>query len=411
MITQSPLSPARKPKHDAYVWCRQFSRDRLGELSRIRRARRLWLDEDTRRRSAFSRIQIGDTDKRYNVYRSIDGMWEGREVFFDVTIRPLFIRYAVDVFRRALADTYDHYPNFTRVEFEDGPLAGERRVIFPDRLDEAATTWLHSRFWQIAEKGDVRANEGFSAKFVEDGCRVGNRVKVSFEIDLDRPETNEATWHELNDILSAGKLPEIDPTPKRCDPKLSVSMLSHLSIPELFALNWTACLPPLDEADRSLLDAAGKLDVEGVRAALASGANPNSIDGKKEQTALGLIVEETLRFVGDEGYSESAANEKDQFALQAIDLLIDAGAAVDLAAFNECTPLAAACLNSDASIVTRLLEHGADPSILCYDDDYKGDWGGAWEYADYRCNPHADNDDSSAWDALTKFYPPPYEGV
>jgi len=187
MITQSPLSPARKPKHDAYVWCRQFSRDRLGQLSGIRRARSLWLDEDTRRRSAFSRIQIGDTDKRYNVYRSIDGMWEGREVFFDLTIRPLFIRYAVDVFRRALADTYDHYPNFTRVEFEDGPLAGERRVIFPDRLDEAATTWLHSRFWQIAEKGDVRVNEGFSAKFVEDGCRVGNRVKVSFEIDLDRP--------------------------------------------------------------------------------------------------------------------------------------------------------------------------------------------------------------------------------
>jgi len=235
---------------------------------------------------------------------------------------------------------------------------------------------------------------------------------VSFLLEATRrPETNEATWHELNDMLSAGKLPEIDPTPKRCDPKLSVSMLRHLSIPELFALNWTACLPPLGEVDRLLLDAAGKLDVEGIREALASGANPNSIDGKKEQPALGLIVDETLRYVGDEDYSESAANEKDRTALKAIDLLIDAGAAVDLAAFNECTPLAAACLNSDASIVTRLLEHGADPSILCYDDDCKGDWGGAWESANYRCDPIVDNDDSSVWDALTKFYHPPYEGV
>lgn len=403
------MPPQRKPKRDAFVWCRQFSRDRLEQLGDIRCARKWWLDEETAKLSAFSRLQIGRT---YNwCGGSIDGVWEGREVEFGVTIRPLFIRYAVDVFRQALRDTLDHYPNFTRVEFEDGPLAGERRIIFPDRLDEAATTWLYNRFLEIAEKGDVRVQEGFSAKFVDDPVRIRNRVKVSLEIEIDRSEMNQGTWHEFQAILSAGKLPEVDAKPRRCDSMLSAAMLKHISLPELFVLNWKDCLPLLGDADHSLFEACGKLDVNGIRAALSSGANPNSIDGEKEETPLGLLVEQTERCRHEEGYSQAVADEKERVALHAIDLLIQAGAAVDLAAFNEDTPLAAACLYSDAGIITRLLEHGADPSIHCNDDDPKGDLGTAWDHAYFRSDHDVDNDDPSAWDALRSFYPPPFQDV
>lgn len=411
MIPNIPVSPTRKPRHEAYVWCRQFSRNRLADLAGIRSARRAWLDEKTIAQSAFSRVQIGNTDRRYKVWRSFDGIWEGRDVYFEPIIIPTFIRYAVEVFRHALSDTLHRYPDFTRVEFSDGPLIGERRIHFPDRLDEAATTWLHSRFWQIAEKGDVRVHEGYTATFEKNACQCSGRVKVRFEIDLNRPETNERTWEELHTVLSNGNLPEIDPTPRRCDPGLTVSMLEHLSTSELFALNWKHCLPSLREVDETVLAAAKGLDIPGVQRALASGANPNCFLKKEGLTAIGLAVEQTRRFVDDEGGSDEVADRKESLALRVIDLLIDAGAAVDLAGFDENTPLAEACLNSSAKVITHLLEHGADPSILCFYDDYLGDWGGAWENADYRCNPHADNDDTTAWDALTKFYPPPYEGV
>jgi hypothetical protein len=411
MATINTLSPARKPKHQAHVWCRQFSRDRLAEISGIGNARRQWLDEAIVAQSAFSRLQIGNTDRWYNVYNSFDGVWQGQDVYFDPTIKPLFIRYAVEVFRQALSDTLEHYPNFTRVEFEDGPLIGERRIIFPDRLDEAATTWLHSRFWQIAEKGNVRVEERFTAAFDHSGCRVGNRVKVRVAIDLDRPETNKTTWQEIRDSLSAGRMPEIDPTPRRCDPKLSIKMLKHLSIPELFALNWEACLPCLTNADLSLLTAAENLDIQGITDSMAAGANPNCFQKKTRQTPLGLIVEQTAHWVGDEGYTEALADEKDMLALDAIDMLIDGGAAVDLAGYGESTPLAEACLHSNKKIITRLLEHGADPSIHCYDDYYIGDSGNAWSSASYRCDRQIDNDDPAAWDALIQFFTPPYEGV
>lgn len=411
MKSGSTVKEAPRLKHHAYVWCRQFSRERLEVLSGILFARRWWLDEGTAALSAFSRLQIGNTDKWHNVSRSVDGVWEGRDVDFTVVIRPLFIRYAVEVFRRALGDTLAHYPNFTRVAFEDGPLIGERRIIFPDRLDEAATTWLHGRFWELATNGDIRVAEGFSVCFEDAEISDGRRAKGRFEIDLDRGQMNEETWREVRDALSAGKIPMIDPSPRRCDPLFSIGLLQHLSIPELFALNWEACLPPLSDADCALTEAAGKLDTTGIRKALASGANPNCFGKKYAQTPLGLIVVQTARCPGDEEYSENLAAQRDALALEAIDCLVESGAAVDLAGFNESTPLDDACLNSSARIITGLLEHGADPSILCYDDDELGAWGGAWDSASYRNDPDVYNNDSSAWDALLEFWPAPYDGV
>lgn len=397
--------------HPAFVWCRHFSRERLRLLSGIRFARRRWLDDETSAQSAFSRLQIGNTKKWYNVYRSIDGVWEGKEVYFEPVIRPLFIRYAVEVFRQALKDTLDRYPNFNRFESDDGPLIGERRISFPDRQDEAATTWLQSRFWQLAEKGNILVGERFSASFVDNAAIVGNRIKVHCEIELDLSLTDESTWHHVKEALSQGKIPEIDPSPRRCDWRLASELLQHLSIPELYALNWEACLPPLVSMDRVLLDAAAKCDLPAIRTALQSGANPNCFDRKHSQTPLGRLVESTSRYSGDDGYSKAEADQKDILALDAIDLLIGAGAAVDLVGYNETTPLADACLNSSGKVIIRLLDHGADPTILCYDDEYEGSWGTAWEYADFRCNPHANNDDSTAWDALCSVWPAPFEGV
>jgi hypothetical protein len=310
-----------------------------------------------------------------------------------------------------MKDTLMRYPNFTRVEFEDGHLIGERRILFPERLDEAATTWLHTRFWQLAEKGDIRVAERFSASFVENAAIVGRRAKVHCEIDLDLPQTDDSTWHQISAALSQGKVPEIDSSPRRCDPCLSIKLLEHVSIPELFLLNWEACLPPFSEADRALQKAAEKLDVPAMRAALKAGANPNCFERKYHRTPLGNVVEETARNVSDEEYSEAVAEQKDILALDAVDLLIEAGAAVDLAGYNEATPLASACLNSSAKLITKLLEHGADPTISCHNDDRLGAEGTAWDFASYRCDPNIDNDDDTAWDALAEFHPQPFEGA
>lgn len=125
--------------------------------------------------------------------------------------------------------------------------------------------------WQ---RGDVRVAESISASFVGHDVTLG-RVAVRIEIDLDRAQTDETTWHEVDECLSTGKLPKIDPSPRRCDGSLALGMLKEVSVPELFALNWDACQAEANIADGALLDAAKVIDLDGMRTALAAGADSN----------------------------------------------------------------------------------------------------------------------------------------
>lgn len=327
--------------------------------------------------------------------------------------------YAIAVYSRALREVVAYYPQFGRHTAVDGPLAGERRLVFPNQLDEAAACWIRSRFYQLAEKGDITVSESFVARFENGGATVGGRENVIVDVVLDRERTDKSTWEEVSAIVATGKPFPIDSRPRRCDVRLACEMLAELSLPELVALNWSSVKKSLTEADRRLFAAIDAFDFNAAKDAMEAGADPNAISESNNDTPLTNVLD--FRWIEQEPYVPRSQEEYIQRnkelgpnadeVIRFVDLLISAGAAVDWAGYDETTPLAEACLNADAKVISHLLQHGADPSIRCYHDEYPNNWGNAWECADYRCNPYVDNADESAWAALIAKWPAPYGDV
>lgn len=396
----------------AYVWRRDLSAQQMRKIDGIGHLRRRIMPAQLAEDCAFARCQLRLPRDWYNVYAATEGKWKGKRVTLDFQIRPLFVDYAVAVYQRVIADALAYYPSFTRYEVVDGPLAGERRLVFPDKLDEAAAYWMQTRAWWVMEHTDVA---------VAETCRVTrdetDRGPVTVHLSLDRPQVNENTQDEVAAVMAKGRTFPIDSKPRTCDPKLALDLFVELSLPELVLLNWPLVRKPPSDADRQLHAAIDSFDLEGVRAALAAGADPNTtLDEDFADVPLTRVCEfehwhRHTRGQSDwrhlpKAYPGPDAIEK----IRMIDTLVEAGAAVDWAPPNELTPLAEATLSADAAVVRHLLDLGADPSIRCHDDETESAWGTAWEFADYRCNPHVDNDDRSAWEALTSRWPEPFGG-
>lgn len=387
----------------AYVWRRNLSAQQMRRLAGTRELRERVLPAKLAEDCAFTRCQLRLPGDWYDGHASVAGKWKGKQVTFDLRIRTLFLDYAVAVYQRVVADALAYYPGFTRYEVIDGPLAGERRLVFPDKLDEAAAYWMRVRARWVMEHTDVA---------VAETCRAthdkSKRRTVTVHLSLDRPRVDRDTQDEVVAVMAEGQTFPVDPKPRKCDQQLALDHFVELSLPELVLLNWPLVRKPPSETDRELHAAVEVFDLEGVRAALEAGADPNSTLGKPfAQTSLAKICESELWREQSGGRGSSAKPDTD-LQIRMIDLLVEAGAAVDWAPPNELTPLAAAALNADAAVVRHLIDLGADPSIRCHDDNDESAWGSAWEFARYRCNPHVDNDDWSAWEALKSRWPEPF---
>lgn len=397
----------------AYVWRRQFSWEQLVKLQSVR-----WMRERFRRRKLldlcrFARCQLRDAPSRDEIQVRCDGEWEGDRVEFDVTVQPLVKRYAIAVYARLLDAALRYYPTFTRWEAEDGPLVGERRLVFPDRLDEAAAYWMRVHAWREMEDTDIA---------VAESCRVSVRKgapkQVDVDIAVDRVLTADEVREELVPRLGRGGPLPVDPTPRKCDPQIVSGLFTELSLPELVLLNWEQVRKPPTAADRALLEAIERFDHDGVREALAAGADPNAtLDDRLADAPLTRVA--SFRFwwqhepsgepwdVLQKRYPGPSTDE----IIRMIDLLIEAGAVLDWAPPNEHTPLAEAALNGEEAVVRHLLALGADPSIRCHTDDHPAEMGSAWDYAAYHCDGDVGNHDRSAWEALADVWPEPFGRV
>jgi hypothetical protein len=404
---------------DAYVWRRHLSYDQLSKIESIQRLREC-LDAETVAACAFARCQLRDSDRRYVNCDSFHGIWDGLPTHFRLNLRPLFLDYVVAVYSQAIRDAVAYYPHFARYSVVDGPLIGERRLVFPDKLDEAAAYWIRCRFYQLAEKGNISVSESFSIRPV-DTSRFGGGREFTVDVSLDHEHIDEKTSKKVSDTVSKGKPFPVNPKPRKCDVKLVSEMLTELSLPELVALNWNSVKKPLTEADRRLFAAINEFDINAAAEALAAGADPNAVS-ESNKTPLTAVV--LFRWIERRRDSLKVSDcSEEYFKLDAelgpsveeiirfVNLLVSAGAAVDWATFNEETPLAEAALNADAAVVTCLLEHGADPSIRCFSDDHPGEWGNAWESAHYLRDLNIDNDDDRVWNALIAKWPAPFGNV
>ena len=404
-----------KNNTEAFIWNRQFTFEQFRKFNKIQRMRR-GLDIKTREQAMFARCQLVDTEKRYNVSHSFDGKWEGKPAYFTPEIRPLFMDYAVAVYKQTLAEARQRFPGFAAYAIEDGAMVGERRINFPQKLDLATSQWMHSRFWHLANSDEIKVPESFRAYWKNDGGTVGGRKEVVLEISLDRPVVNIKSWEEIRDCIGKGEKLPIDLKPRSCDAKAALELLTEVSLTELYPLNWDVVKKPLTPVNEALFSALQQYDVAAVREALVAGADPNGL-GKYDDVPLQIAVNftwaENRPYTTDEQYIKDRLTLGPfvQQKIEMINLLVEFGAQVNWAGLNETTPLAVACLNSTSEIVTHLLDLGADPSIVCYDDEHPSDMGSAWDSAAYMGDRNIDHEDDTLWDALEARYPKPGAGV
>lgn len=111
--------------------------------------------------------------------------------------------------------------------------------------------------------------------------------------------------------------------------------------------------------DEPLLEACSRHDYEGVELALSKGANPNALNERGE-SALQLVIE---------GYPETDCENDDELeklyvesAIKLIDLLLNAGAYIDMFGYNGLQPLTAA-VYKPVDITRHLLEKGSNPNF------------------------------------------------
>lgn len=374
-------------RQHAHVWRRVYSFDQFKKIHEVASMRRE-LAADIAAATKFARCQIRDPRCWYHVLDAFDGVWQGEPVELVPVIRPLFMEYARHLYEMAACDALEKFPGFTDHVVEDGPDLGERRLVFTDSKHDLALPFMINRMWSLHEAKAVSVSESIRAEPDERGGRIGGRRIMNLFVTLDRPMTDRTTWEEVRDrIIAEGNFP-VDRSPRQCDFHLAGPMRCEMSLPELAYLNWDVVRKPLGEADIALFKAVATFDPAEISRCLAAGANPNAIDKTGETPLMALVsTDERQEYVKPEpGESGGALRmslspvtlEERQACIQ---VLLDAGADLDLCGPNECTPLSTVVLNKDDALLDWLLAQGADDTIINFDDEYPGGWPTVWDYA------------------------------
>jgi len=130
-----------------------------------------------------------------------------------------------------------------------------------------------------------------------------------------------------------------------------------------------ASVNPTEEEGKTMLnaalvDAAKAGDAKAVQRCLRDGADPNATEKTKESEEFGEDGDTALYL---------AANPCPRDEVGCMEALTAAGANLDKAGWNRCTPLIAAAAGGRTTTVEWLLSHGADWRLTDYGDDGDGD--------------------------------------
>lgn len=394
-----------------HVWRRVYSFDQFRKIHEVARMRRE-LATDIAAATKFARCQIRGPQCWYNVSHFFDGVWQGEPVVFDPVIRPLFMEYALRLYELAARDALEKFPGFTDHVVEDGPDLGERRLVFTDSKHDLALPFMINQMWSLHEAKAVCVAESVRAEPDERGIRIGGRRQMKLFITLDRPSMDKTTWEEVRDGITAhGGFP-VDAVPRQCDFKLVRPMRCEMSLPELAYLNWDSVRRPLSKADTALFKAVETFDPAEISRWLAAGADPNAIDDTGNTPLTELVSTDRWEHVKPEpgesweslrGRIPPVTPDERKACIQ---VLLDAGADLDLCGPNTCTLLSNVVLRKDETLLDWLLELGADDTILNFDDNYPGDWPTAWDYAASDCSiasgPEEEDEAERTWRALRR---------
>lgn len=246
---------------------------------------------------------------------------------------------------------------------------------------------IYGEFYKDFDKDALFESECFRISEVDAGSKVSAVPEYAIFVALDRSKISDSICREISDIVKDGIPFPVSQEPQQCDPRRAVEMLTDVSLPELVYLNWDHCRKPLSDLDRQLHEAVRRFDPAELATLIDSGADPNCIDEYNE-TVLSEIVENEPWMYEPPKDQETTDDLKERSLMvtferksKCIDVLLERGAHIDLAAPNQVTPLTRAVLCGSPEMVLFLLRRGADDTIRSFDDGHSAQWPTAWDYA------------------------------
>lgn len=382
-------------KKQAYFWTREHSCERLELIERVHWTWEHLFDEPGDR-GHYMRFQWRGTRGAIHAACGPCDVFDASiaGTAYKVHLRVVTLKewFAREVFKRAQERTRARYPHYDEHTFMDGPRVGERVLLF--LREEYELAWQH--LWtslrlviedeqpHVAEmmSSDPCNNWGYPAALAAT-YRFGGALQDNHRLVTvvrNRPEITPADVQAIKDELARGQALVLDPTPVTFSFGEIESGLVELSAPELAILNWEDARKPLSAADRTLHSAVSKLDHAAMEAALATGADVNSLDDYGNTVLENLICAwdywDETRY---DAHDTHAAMARERQTLAMLDTLLKAGAHPDLCSPNEAPPIVTAAIKHSEPIVRRLLAAGANAAVRWASDDHAGCWPQTWD--------------------------------
>jgi hypothetical protein len=386
----------------AYIWTREHSPDRLRQLDATAY---IWeeLFFEPKNRGHYQPIQFALKSRSgWMAHEKFEATLDGKAVEVHLQVVSARVWFLRELYLRACTLTRERYPDFDAHHFVDGDRVGERRIVFHSERHALSRNHLWTTLWWLDREEAPKITETW---FQEPCSSWGDPASVidenrSFNNCIDPAHVRYVVVRDVDEVDASIMAQVVASIREHGKPEVSTRSLSfdfdtfrddfiELSEPELVFLNWADARKPLRESDKALLKAAEKVDFAAIRQALAEGADPNITDG--EDPVLGIVItgwrdhlatceadDEDLAYLGGKRPTRKIPLVE---VLDALKLLLNAGAHPDRFDPDGLPAIVTAALVQIPEIAALLLEYGADPSISPFWDDGLGMYPAAWGYA------------------------------
>jgi hypothetical protein len=140
-----------------------------------------------------------------------------------------------------------------------------------------------------------------------------------------------------------------------------------------------------EPSDEPLFDACENLNFEGVKRAVANGANVNALNSEGaspmavcceaiKDVSWDEIGTEYIDYCYPEPQAAAVLEKRTATVIPILQFLMENGAKIDLCGGCESNPLHISHYFPDAGLMRFLLERGADPNVNCWLTDYWSQW-------------------------------------
>ena len=265
--------------------------------------------------------------------------------------------FAQTVYAEALASTVERFPEM-RHEWVSG-YPNWRFLNLPCEFWDAAD-FMIDQAKRVCDSGTVDVQTGCSlALCPPSGLRSETdavRRKAILVLDVEKLEEDFVKQFWI------GK-PCLDDLAPRREARFNWNEIAGLfhrpTLHEVEMLNCWDALPPARDIDVKMLKCISDMDINGAINLVKAGANINSFDKD------GYSVFNSA----SQAFAPGDIKVEEEKRIDALHVLLDSGALINLAAYQECDALIDATLSAEPKIVQFLLEKGADPNYNPWPED------------------------------------------